>query len=397
MYEIEFKIKDGVLKKVELACLSTSAVIPEGVTHIGYRAFYLCHTLTSIIIPGSVTSIGAYAFNCCSALTSIKIPESVTSIEEGTFDGCESLVSLTIPYSVTNIKSYAFASCKNLTSITIQGNVKRIPESVFSYSTSLKSVTILNPNTNFNNNAFENTSKFTMHAPSGSYAEGYARRHNFPFVAISDTTPVEKIATKNKNPESVKSSKKSKFNKALKVRLDQCLEMYKRLAGFCEDKEENEAIDYLQGYFLLLCFALSNGSTRVNQKKFDCLEFYIQVSLDETSYPDTMRRMNCTKEKIKQFLDTPPEPLALCIIADNTMTSSPIDTTMSEFFIRIIEDFAAELANCNDSSNIDEITASQNYIKMLRDFVDKCSKMDNVFELIGIGNYLNLINKLGLQ
>ena len=59
MYEIEFKIKDGVLKKVENDILSTSAVIPEGVTSIGYRAFYMCFSLTSIIIPDSVTSIGA--------------------------------------------------------------------------------------------------------------------------------------------------------------------------------------------------------------------------------------------------------------------------------------------------------------------------------------------------
>lgn len=396
MYEIEFKIKDGVLKKVENDILSTSAVIPDGVTRIGHRAFYMCLTLTSIIIPDSVTSIGAYAFNCCSALTSITIPESVTSIEEGTFDGCESLVSLTIPYSVTNIKSYAFAACKNLTSITIQGNVKRIPESVFYSSTSLKSVTILNPKTNFSNNAFENTSRFTMYAPSGSYAESYARRHSFPFVSINDTIPIRKNAANNKNPNSAKSSKKFEFNRALKVRLDQCLEMYKRLANFCEDKEENEAIDYLQGYFLLLCFALSNGSTRVNQKKFDCLEFYIQVSLDESSYPETMRRMNCTKEKIKQFLDTPPEPLALCIIADNTMTTSPIDTTTSEFFIRVVEDFAAELADCNESSNTDEITASKNYVKFLRDFVDSCSEMDNVFRLLGTENYLKIIRKLGI-
>ena len=395
MYEIEFKIKDGVLKKVENDILSTSAVIPEGVTSIGYRAFYMCFSLTSIIIPDSVTSIGAYAFNCCSALTSITIPESVTSIEEGTFDGCESLVSLTIPSSVTKIKSYAFGACKKLTSITIQGNVKRIPESVFYSSTSLKSVTILNPKTNFSNNPFDNASRFTIYAPSGSYAESYARRHNYPFVPINDTISVRKVAAKNKNPDSVKSSKKFEFNRALKVRLDQCLEMYIRFAGFCEDKEENEAIDFLQGYFLLLCFALSKGSPRVNQKKLDCLEYYIQVSLDESSYPEKMRSMKCTEEKLEHFLDTPPEPLALCIIADNTITSSPIDTTTSEFFIRIIEDFAAELASCNDPANIDEITAAKKYVKLLRNFVDECSKMDNVFCLLGTENYLKILNKLG--
>ena len=134
----------------------------------------------------------------------------------------------------------------------------------------------------------------------------------------------------------------------------------------------------------------------MNQKKFDCLEYYIQVSLDESSYSETMRRMNCTKEKLKLFLNTPPGPLELCIIADNTMKSSPIDTTTSEFFIRIIEDFAAELASCNDPANIDEITAAEKYIKLLRNFVDECSKMDNVFRLLGIENYLKILNKLGI-
>ena len=105
--------------------------------------------------------------------------------------------------------------------------------------------------------------------------------------------------------------------------------------------------------------------------------------------------MNCTAEKLEHFLDTPPEPLVLCIIADNTMTSSPIDTTTSEFFIRIIEDFAGDLANCNDPANIDEITAAKNYIKLLRNFVDECSKMDNVFRLLGTENYLKILNKLG--
>ena len=40
-------------------------VIKDGVTSIGYDAFYGCSGLTSVTIPNSVTSIGGCAFSGC--------------------------------------------------------------------------------------------------------------------------------------------------------------------------------------------------------------------------------------------------------------------------------------------------------------------------------------------
>ena len=57
-------------------------VLNEGVTSVGYYAFFRCSGLTSIEIPNSVTSIRNDAFCGCSGLTSIEIPNSVTSIGE---------------------------------------------------------------------------------------------------------------------------------------------------------------------------------------------------------------------------------------------------------------------------------------------------------------------------
>ena len=60
-----------------------SAVIADGVTSIGYKAFDDCTSLTSVTIPDSVTSIGDSAFSGCTSLTSVTIPDSVTSIRSG--------------------------------------------------------------------------------------------------------------------------------------------------------------------------------------------------------------------------------------------------------------------------------------------------------------------------
>ena len=118
------------------------AIVPEGVTAIGYQAFIECSSLTSVDIPSSVTTIGFGAFGGCSFLTSVDIPSSVKTISDSAFHSCSSLTSVTIPSSVTKIGDYAFAFCSSLTLVDIPSSVTTIGDSAFAFCDSLASVAI---------------------------------------------------------------------------------------------------------------------------------------------------------------------------------------------------------------------------------------------------------------
>jgi hypothetical protein len=182
----KFEIKDGVAiipegttkigNRAFSECASLENItIPESVTEIGYAAFFRCVALKSIIIPESVTKIGEAAFVGCSSLESIvvaegnpvydsregcnaiietktnilcygckstNIPQSVTKIGGHAFCGCTLLEGVTIPMTVTEIGDFAFCDCRLLESITIPESITKIGNSAFKVCKSLKSITI---------------------------------------------------------------------------------------------------------------------------------------------------------------------------------------------------------------------------------------------------------------
>ena len=156
-----------------------SAVIAEGVTSIGGKAFLDCTSLTSVTIPDSVTSIGKQAFMYCTSLTGVAIPDSVTSIGSSAFSDCKSLTSVTIPNSVTSIGGAAFNGCSSLTSVTIPDSVTSIGEQAFMGCSSLTSVTIPNSVTSIGEYAFYNCSSLTSVAiPDGVTSIGRYAFHD---------------------------------------------------------------------------------------------------------------------------------------------------------------------------------------------------------------------------
>jgi hypothetical protein len=171
-----YRSHDGVLLSKDAGTLiayprgktASKYVIPESITTIGTRAFWLCHGLTQITIlegvvsieeeafsecrrltqisiPEGLTSIGNWAFSNCNSLMHVSLPNSITSIGRGAFSRCLSLDNISIPNKVTSIGDHAFYECQSLTHITLPENVTSIGDHAFKGCLSLDNIRI--PNT----------------------------------------------------------------------------------------------------------------------------------------------------------------------------------------------------------------------------------------------------------
>ena len=140
-----------------------SISIPDGVTSIGYGAFYHCDDLSDIKIPSSVTSVGAYAFDETAFLNNnndvfvvigdgvlidyngsdsvVTIPDGVKLIADGTFKDHQGITAVNFPDSLQIIGEDAFNGCGNLKTLNRGENVTTIGANAFK-GTSLNSITI---------------------------------------------------------------------------------------------------------------------------------------------------------------------------------------------------------------------------------------------------------------
>lgn len=128
-------------------------VVPDGVTSIGYEAFYRNDALESVTISDTVSSIGQRAFGYCSALKTAKLPRYLSEISAYLFQSCAALESVTMPENVYSIGNYAFSSCSKLTDITLPNTLETIGAYAFCL-TGLKNVLLPDSVTSIGNYAF---------------------------------------------------------------------------------------------------------------------------------------------------------------------------------------------------------------------------------------------------
>ena len=138
------------------------AIVNEGVTRLGNRAFYDTESLSSVELPNSLTSIGEMAFGGTINLKNVSLPNGLSELNDKAFmdSGVENvdlpstltklgtrvfqnteLTTITIPEGVTEIGSRTFEDCVNLTTVTLPNTLKVIGERAFT-ATSLTGVTI---------------------------------------------------------------------------------------------------------------------------------------------------------------------------------------------------------------------------------------------------------------
>ncbi|MEM9235292.1 MAG: leucine-rich repeat domain-containing protein [Verrucomicrobiota bacterium] len=114
--------------------------IPQGVSTIAPRAFYISLDLESVSIPEGITSIQSHAFYRCQGLQTIFLPESLTSIDEWAFFRCDQVRTITFPAALAAIGENAFFLCDSLVSAEFSGDAPALGSDVFKDSADAFSV-----------------------------------------------------------------------------------------------------------------------------------------------------------------------------------------------------------------------------------------------------------------
>lgn len=107
-------IIETATNKLILGC--KNSVIPDGVTEIGFEAFFNCQ-MTSMKIPSSVKTIGQEAFTSCGKLTEMILPEGVDSVSMNAFNDCYAMRTLQLPNSLRVMEYGAFGNCRGLENV----------------------------------------------------------------------------------------------------------------------------------------------------------------------------------------------------------------------------------------------------------------------------------------
>lgn len=109
------------------------AVLPNGITEIGFGAFKDCRQMEEILLPPSVTKIVDYAFSQCISLKTVDLPLELLDLGEAAFERCYELTSVSMQNKLKTIRARAFGECRSLTEASVPDSVKLMGGAVFEY------------------------------------------------------------------------------------------------------------------------------------------------------------------------------------------------------------------------------------------------------------------------
>lgn len=133
----------------------TSVVIPNTVTAIGNRAFYLCTQLSgTVVIPNSVNTVGYTAFCRCDRMTEVVLPAKDVTYGNSCFLTTGLTGTLVLPEGLTVVSQEMFRNNNKLTNIVLPHTLTTISEGAFSYCDKLEEVYIPNSVTTIYGNPF---------------------------------------------------------------------------------------------------------------------------------------------------------------------------------------------------------------------------------------------------
>ncbi|MGB4091288.1 MAG: leucine-rich repeat protein [Ruminococcus flavefaciens] len=263
--DVELTIRDGVLASVRMY-RGNSVVVPDEVTTIGEGAFYHCTDMVSVTLPAGLKKIESYAFSQCTSLEELVIPDGVERLYFSVKD-CPNLKKVVIPESVKEI--WGFERCKNV----------------------------------------------IIYGKSGSEAEVFSVKANFPFVALDDEAPsrplvlfsddgteLEKFPSKYEGetytvPEGVKRIKRYAFAncKIKKVILPESLEEIEDYAF--SHAASLESVEFNEGLSVIGMSAFSGCDLRSvklpeSLKKIEKYAFEDNTELSEITIPEGVLRFS---------------------------------------------------------------------------------------------------------
>ena len=151
----EFVIKGTTLMRYK--GVDQDVVIPDGVTTIAFRAFYMNNIIRKVTMPSTLVSIEMEAFSHCSQLSSVVFNDKLWQITIKAFSDCTSLKKLHLGKSVHVLGIESFANCVNLEEVWLPPDLPVLHEKVFVGCDRIQTVTIPKGTISIADNAFPTT------------------------------------------------------------------------------------------------------------------------------------------------------------------------------------------------------------------------------------------------